>query len=343
MKILNKAKCLFLIVIFATISTFNIYGQYLPDITLSEDCECGNGIVNIKLKYTPDGTKFAYVQRIMDVETDWVIVPSKYNEYHSLGFESWSCGVHAKQACETCKNYFPQGHDFKIRLFWQDGDTKYYSNEVSYSTKLVAPTNLNASLTPSGVSLQWNDCSGETGYDIERTRTGDGTKKTFSFGANVTNYIDNTVTCGYTYTYRVIAKKCNFAYPGASKTIKIPIFDKKPFLDSLSSDCNRNITLYWNKANSNAKSYKINWKGSNYGSTTDSEDYDDFGGYDQFSTNNCGTYSFQVIERAGYNCVSEASVPLSVVAKYDVAGSLVLNQPPVNRRLYFVRQMPLVF
>ena len=83
-----------------------------------------------------------------------------------------------------------------------------YSDSVSVSTKLFAPTNLSAQATAVGeITLNWEDnSSAESGYIIER---GEGNPVVFTVldtaAANATAYIDNSVGEEVTYTYRVKA------------------------------------------------------------------------------------------------------------------------------------------
>lgn len=71
----------------------------------------------------------------------------------------------------------------------------------------AAPSNLSGTaLSCCQVSLNWTDNSNdETGFYLERQRYSDGWIQIATPGANVTGYVDNGVTYGQTYYYRIRA------------------------------------------------------------------------------------------------------------------------------------------
>ena len=127
--------------------------------------------------------------------------------------------------------YFYRVRAYKVRF--EDGP---YSNTVSATvqkTVLRAPV-LSAALSADGASveLNWTDTStGESGYKIVR-RASDGTTVEILRGTtpDQTNFVDNTIVPGTTYTYRVRAYRVRFndgAYSN-SVTVTPPSSDGAP-------------------------------------------------------------------------------------------------------------------
>lgn len=106
---------------------------------------------------------------------------------------------------------FNQTYSYRIRIT----DGNYYSNYSNIQTIKVIQVNINSpsnltaikNIITNFVELSWNDNSNnETNFIIERK---DSINATFSRLAvlpkNTVNYVDQSVTNGYYYTYRVIA------------------------------------------------------------------------------------------------------------------------------------------
>jgi subtilisin family serine protease len=73
-------------------------------------------------------------------------------------------------------------------------------------SSLIAPTDLNAVLSGKEVVLAWTDnSSGETGFSIERKESAGKYAQIASVSSNQTNYTDDSVKAGKTYSYRVKA------------------------------------------------------------------------------------------------------------------------------------------
>lgn len=71
---------------------------------------------------------------------------------------------------------------------------------------LIAPTDLTATLSGKQVVLAWTDnSSGETGFSIERKGSVGKYVQIASVSSNQTNYTDDAVKAGKTYSYRVKA------------------------------------------------------------------------------------------------------------------------------------------
>ena len=71
---------------------------------------------------------------------------------------------------------------------------------------LIAPSELSASESDMSITLNWADNSlNESGFEIERRADGGAFSQIASTAANVTSYVDNSLTAGTTYTFRVRA------------------------------------------------------------------------------------------------------------------------------------------
>ncbi|HEX2396052.1 MAG TPA: LamG-like jellyroll fold domain-containing protein, partial [Bacteroidales bacterium] len=106
----------------------------------------------------------------------------------------------------------------KIAALWFDSLIRVLSPVTAKVP--VSPTGLSA-VAQSGQSiiLSWNDGSYiETGYSVERTVTGSGSYSVIAtLAENSTNYNDNSVSNGISYTYRVRAFNA-IGYSGYSNT-----------------------------------------------------------------------------------------------------------------------------
>jgi glucose/arabinose dehydrogenase len=99
-------------------------------------------------------------------------------------------------------------YTYRIRAFHINGFSGY-SNEFSVTTpvRLAAPSNLVATATgPTQVKLQWTDNTFmEDGFKIERKTEGSSYGLIDSVSANATIFLDNDVTEGTIYYYRIYA------------------------------------------------------------------------------------------------------------------------------------------
>ncbi|MBX3173688.1 MAG: fibronectin type III domain-containing protein [Gemmatimonadaceae bacterium] len=104
----------------------------------------------------------------------------------------------------------PGEEQYRYRVRAIGNGSSFYSTEVTVSTLLpAAPSALTAtSASPSEIELAWTDLSdNESGFEIARC-AGDGCTPTAvvaTVGANVTSYLDEALTPGETYAYRVRA------------------------------------------------------------------------------------------------------------------------------------------
>ncbi|HEU4752174.1 MAG TPA: fibronectin type III domain-containing protein, partial [Armatimonadota bacterium] len=98
---------------------------------------------------------------------------------------------------------------YRVRATNSQGDSGY-SNEANATTLPLppnAPTGLAFAFTETGVRLTWTDASNnETGFTIERKSGSGSFAPLASVAANVTQYSDNGLAAGTSYSYRVRAK-----------------------------------------------------------------------------------------------------------------------------------------
>jgi alpha-tubulin suppressor-like RCC1 family protein len=95
---------------------------------------------------------------------------------------------------------------YRVQTFY-GFDNSSYSNEVSATPTLFAPTLLNITVVSSTqINLSWTDnSSDETGFIIERSYNGTSYEQLTTTNTDVTVYPDLTVTRGNIYYYRVKA------------------------------------------------------------------------------------------------------------------------------------------
>jgi len=99
---------------------------------------------------------------------------------------------------------------YRVKAYNASGNS-VYSNEIICNTPIIiGPTNLSAGVTSDGkVRLVWEDNSEiEEGYKIEKEINGSWIE-IGSVSSNTNTYIDNNVTSGNTYSYRVKAYYSN--------------------------------------------------------------------------------------------------------------------------------------
>jgi predicted phage tail protein len=136
--------------------------------------------------------------------------------------------------------------------------------------KPAAPTNLTATLQSGPrVSLTWRDnATNESGFVVERSTNGAGfvqiaTPPARTNTGNVT-MVDNSVTVGNTYEYRVVA--VNVAgRSDPSNTVSVPVLlPGQPVISAgtaAASGANERVTLTWGDV-SNETSYVVQWSTS---------------------------------------------------------------------------------
>ena len=146
----------------------------------------------------------------------------------------------------------------------EDIYTTEYSNSLSFTTDIAAPTLLNAeAVSADSIKLTWQGLSDAQFYYIYRKEAGDAEYvKIGQVNSNVTEYTDNTCVIGSQYYYTVSA--VNGAYEGKydrnglAAVAQIPV----PKLVSLESNSTNVLTLTYESVNS-ADGYIIYRKTAN--------------------------------------------------------------------------------
>lgn len=140
--------------------------------------------------------------------------------------------------------------------------TSGFSNIAAASTAVpTAPTSLVATTQgPTSIQLTWTDnADTELGYRVERcTGVGcDGFGEIASLGANVETYLDESVTLGNSYTYRILATSAagNSGYTNeATATTIVPAAPSALVAQTISST---QITLTWTNNATNAQGVRV--------------------------------------------------------------------------------------
>lgn len=99
---------------------------------------------------------------------------------------------------------------YRVRAYNSDGDSDA-SNEVSATTPLPAPSNLQCNaVSSSQINLSWSDNSlNEASFKIERKVSGGNYSEIATVGQNTTNYANVNLPENTTYYYRVKAANSN--------------------------------------------------------------------------------------------------------------------------------------
>lgn len=99
---------------------------------------------------------------------------------------------------------------YRVKAYNAYGSSSYSNEFVCITPVIIAPTNLSAGVTSDGkVKLIWEDRSEiEEGYKIEKNDNGNWIE-IGSVTSDINVYVDNDVTCGNTYSYRVKAYYSN--------------------------------------------------------------------------------------------------------------------------------------
>lgn len=154
---------------------------------------------------------------------------------------------------------FGYNYAYRIKAFTAENNSDY-SNNSSIQTIFPPPTNLTANLlSDTEVQLVWIDnCTFETGYSIERKDTGSTFIPIATISINNAIFVDNTVLCGFEYTYRVVAST-DINISGYSNEVSqiVEIFAPS----NLSSSATENsISLSWNDNTNIEENYEIERK-----------------------------------------------------------------------------------
>jgi titin len=87
-----------------------------------------------------------------------------------------------------------------------DLDESNYSSTASATMVPATPSGLSATTeSASGISLDWNDVTGETGYRVDRSLNGTTWATLVTLDADVSGYDDTSLSAATKYSYRVVA------------------------------------------------------------------------------------------------------------------------------------------
>jgi transcriptional regulator CtsR len=171
---------------------------------------------------------------------------------------------------------------YRVRAY-NSSTNSAYSNESSTTTGSIptAPSNLTAApVSSSRISLTWKDSSNnETGFKIERKKSGGSYKQITTLSANTTSYTDTGLSSDATYYYRVRAYNSigNSTYSNeATVAMGAPAAPTKLTAAAVSSS---RISLTWKDSSNNETGFKIERKKSG-------------GSYKQITTLSANTTSY---------------------------------------------------
>lgn len=155
---------------------------------------------------------------------------------------------------------------YRVRAYFAEGFTEY-SNIVDAATAgcmYAAPQNLSATAeSQTAIALAWDDVTAENGYRIEWSTDGLEMWTTLGIvGENIGAYADNTLTCGITRHYRVIALyeyTESTASPTASDTAdSCEVIPTAPETLTATAQGQTAIVLNWDDV-ADESSYRVEW------------------------------------------------------------------------------------
>lgn len=143
-----------------------------------------------------------------------------------------------------------------------NGTVGYSGNSIHDSGQTVKQVELSSvqGKTSTSLSITWKQIAGVAGYQVFRsTSKDDGYKKIATIsGASTTQYIDDGLTAGKTYYYRVRAYKKNNKQTeiGTSSTAQKAWAVKQPVISGISVKSGKTIVVSWGKV-SRSSGYTI--------------------------------------------------------------------------------------
>jgi len=297
-----------------TLNTFS--ADYFPDTY--EDVFDDNGVVHnykIRAKYTPLNTGISNYSDFTTVTKGSVKAPHSAPSSVSASKDnckgvvdlSWQWNGENPENFQFQRSTSP---DFSTNLFLSDeifGDKRNYEDtppekNIPYYYRMhtknvcgdwstwsshdegfapyapVAPSNVNATASKTGITVSWTDNSiSETGFVIERYLSGGGGNSVFTVGEDVTSFVDKEAANCQSYYYEVKSKNTcsDEGVPsGTPDNAKISPDLSNTFISSKQLKCskgyfNNAVKLEWsNNNNTRIEYFKIYRK--IYGSTSDS-------------------------------------------------------------------------
>ena len=157
---------------------------------------------------------------------------------------------------------------FRIRSY-NDAGNSSYSNTVSATTNLAAPSLLNASaLSSTQINLTWWDNSNnEEGFKLEWARSSSGPWNEVRIAANSTSYTLGGCATGATYWFRIRAYNSNTNSSYSNTTSATTPVDGIIAPSNLTARAlsSTQIALTWNDNSNNETGFKLEWARSSSG------------------------------------------------------------------------------
>ena len=148
---------------------------------------------------------------------------------------------------------------YRVRAYNSNGNSSY-SSEVEITADLpVAPTNLSTTtLSYSEIYLSWEDnANNESGFKIERKKSGGSYAQIGTVGANVTSYTDSGLSANTTYFYRVRAYNALGDSPYCTEVSAATTFLNPPSNLVAQTVSSSKINLAWKDNSDNESGFKI--------------------------------------------------------------------------------------
>ncbi len=169
----------------------------------------------------PDGVTASYDQYMDKIRVSWNEVSgarryeiwrstSEQGNYTMIGSVEASVTSYDDRNVEAGRDYY-----YRVKACNRFGCSDFSAAARGRARATPpAPTGLNASQGefPDKVVLSWNAAQGATSYEIQRRAEGENDYSDLARGITTTSYVDDTVTPGTVYWYRVRAR--NQAGPG---------------------------------------------------------------------------------------------------------------------------------
>lgn len=182
---------------------------------------------NVTLTWEPVNNGYSYHVERSDNGTTWTEVGNTSNTTYTIQ-ES------------------PGTHYYRVRAESEGGTYGPYSDVVSTTIALPAPSNLTATVQNRTVTLTWQPVSEAQSYIVQRST--DGQNWTTIAETTDNNYTDNNTNYNTTYYYRVLSKKGELlSEPSTTVQVTTGNIEKPSDLQVISLKDNQ-VSLSWNPA-----------------------------------------------------------------------------------------------
>ena len=154
-------------------------------------------------------------------------------------------------------NFYNNGGGWEAQLLWSSPSTPKVAvpqSQLYSGVAPIAPSNLVVTAASgTGANISWNDNSlNETGFTLERTNP-DNSLTDFTLPPNTTSYLDNSLSPGITYSYRIQAT--NFAANStwtAEVPVTTPVIPPNPSNGHATAVTTTSISLAWQLNSTNS-------------------------------------------------------------------------------------------